>query len=546
MFFSKKAQGTIEYLIIIAVIVVIGLVVVGLTMELFDNQQIGQSLGQIKGQTGTSGITIMDSVAGLDSDGLIILKNTNPETLTINTIIIDDEEHDYDYSLPMGSQIGFKLENIASCDNETKNYTIIIEYTTNYGLEKTINLGTTTINCVETTTPKGNIIEKIIRYSLTPNCTEILDTYSGSGEPENPYEIENLYQLQCIKDKNLLAHYKLVNNIDASPTTEWNNGEGFEPIGDYTNNQFEGDFNGSEYNITGLYINRTTDFVGLFGSSKGKILNVGLIDINITGSAFVGGIIGFLSSFGTISNSFTTGSVIGTSYNIGGLTGRADWLVSNSYSTANVTGSSSVGGVVGSQVQGTISNSFATGNITGGGSSGGLVGSTSGTISNSFATGNINGSSAIGGLTGYLTFTGKIYDSYSIGNTTRTSGASSLIGGFVGYNDKGKIFNSYSTGAVYQSPGILWADLNKGFAGSVNTDGGYEMSGNFWDTETSEQTTTSGNATGKTTLEMKTITTFTNTGWDITKIEEWNDNNWLIGTMPNYSAGETYPILGWE
>lgn len=60
---------------------------------------------------------------------------------------------------------------------------------------------------------------------------------------------------------------------------------GFLPIGNSNKNNFQGVFNGNNYSILELYINRpNTDRVGLFGQIySAKISNVGLSDIDITG-----------------------------------------------------------------------------------------------------------------------------------------------------------------------------------------------------------------------------------------------------------------------
>ena len=95
------------------------------------------------------------------------------------------------------------------------------------------------------------------------------------------------------------------------------------------------------------------------------------------------------------------------------------------------------------------------------------------------------------------------------------------------------MINCYSTGAVTYDDTSDPTD--KGFAGYISTGAGYEMTDNFWDTETSEQTTTSGVATGKTTTEMKTRSTFTGVSWNF-------DNIWAISSA--YNSG--YPNLDGE
>lgn len=53
---------------------------------------------------------------------------------------------------------------------------------------------------------------------------------TGSGTLADPYIIENVTDLQAMKD-NLTAYYELGQNIDASATSGWNANAGFEPIG---------------------------------------------------------------------------------------------------------------------------------------------------------------------------------------------------------------------------------------------------------------------------------------------------------------------------
>jgi hypothetical protein len=180
---------------------------------------------------------------------------------------------------------------------------------------------------------------------------------SGSGTPEDPYVITNVKQLWEIR-YNLKAYYVLGNDIDASETRYWKDGEGFEPIGDY-NNRFTGSFDGRGYKIYNLYINTTRNYVGLFGyvGKEGIIKNVGLENVKISSTGdVVGGLIG--DNEGTVSNSYSTGSVKGVNY-VGGLIGYNYYgTVSNCYSTGSVNGYSFVGGLIGYNAGGTVSNSF--------------------------------------------------------------------------------------------------------------------------------------------------------------------------------------------
>ncbi len=53
-----------------------------------------------------------------------------------------------------------------------------------------------------------------------PDCSEV--SYEGGGTSDDPYQIQNVDQLQCIEDHDLEAHYELVDDIDAHGTQYWN------------------------------------------------------------------------------------------------------------------------------------------------------------------------------------------------------------------------------------------------------------------------------------------------------------------------------------
>ena len=69
------------------------------------------------------------------------------------------------------------------------------------------------------------------------------------------------------------------------------------------------------------------------------------------------------------------------------------------------------------------------------------------------------------------------------------------------------------------------------------------VSTSFWDTQTSGQTTLDG-GTGKTTAQMKSITTFSDAGWNVIAVDNAGTRN------PAYTWNivdtQTYPFLSWQ
>ncbi len=265
--------------------------------------------------------------------------------------------------------------------------------------------------------------------------------------------IQTLNQLQGMSG-NLSSKYVLGADIDATVTSGWNNGQGFNPIGN-SSNRFTGKFDGLNHTISNLTINRPNqNYVGLFGAtSNATIQNIGLIQADIKGYWGVGALIGEANSANT-SNAFSTGQVNGYQ-NVGGLVGvnLNQSNILSSYSNAQVTATDNfAGGLSGAnQFDSRIESSYATGAVEAQGSNaGGLSGNNAdnSVIKNSYATGAVSGIHAVGGLLGNNA-SSTVENSYATGQVTRTSGSAITFGGLVGRlggTIKDSYWNSATTG----------------------------------------------------------------------------------------------------
>ena len=304
-------------------------------------------------------------------------------------------------------------------------------------------------------------------------------------------EIHDWYDLDHIR-YHLDGHHILMNDLDsatpgyeqwASPTA--NEGKGWHPI-----LSFDGTFDGRGHEIRDLFVNRPNAIeydVGLFGTVEngGVIQNTGVVNASVTGYDYAGTLVG--ANGGTVRNCYATGIV---------------------------SGSVAVGGLVGDNAHGSnVADCYSMANVSGLWCVGGLIGHNGGTVSNSYATGTVTGSSL------------ERLD----------------LGGFAGTNYQGQVINCYSTGSVHYEGATDPTD--KGFVGSVDTRGSYQMTGNFWDTDTSNQASTAGNATGKTTVAMHDIGTFLGAAWKIVAVALNETNPAYIWNIVNHV---TYPFLSWQ
>ncbi|MCL2069493.1 MAG: hypothetical protein FWH19_00725 [Treponema sp.] len=239
---------------------------------------------------------------------------------------------------------------------------------------------------------------------------------------------------------------------------------------------FTGTFDGKDFTISGLSITSPGNDQGLFGVVSGAtIQNLGLtgIDINVTSSDNIGGLVGRIQTVTTaattITNCYvTTGSITAnSSSSIGGIVGMiiggSGGVVEYCYTNVTITGSQSLGGIVGN-IQGGPANvryCYSEGSVTGNTMVGGIVGQKLGTVSNCYATGDIQGNGSIGGVVGFNSSVTVEY-CYSTGNITSTSTAATNIGGVVGANSSSaSVVNCVALNQIISAPDTTASSIGR-------------------------------------------------------------------------------------
>lgn len=353
-----------------------------------------------------------------------------------------------------------------------------------------------------------NKLENIIYYSFIIfivffSLINLVNAFSGNGDGSeiNPYLITNCSLLQEI-NLNLTAYYSVINNINCSETINWNSNEGFNPIGNIAVDNylgcFKGNFQGNNYKIYDLFINRnqhTNDCVGLFGcvSDNGIINNVGIIKANITqntGGVGTGVLVGRFSG-GLVNNSYSNGYIY--SYN-GGMIGNmyAGSILSNSYSDLNIYSINGEAGGLVSQLNqdAIILNSYSKSHIYGINNYdnwyGGLIGAMTGEIYNSYSLSLIFNSNHGGGLFGYIENSSGTNYGFNMYNTYFDKEFTNLNGSSYYYwddNDEiinwgseyGKITNQMKNISTYENWDFIntWElcdEINEGYPSLIGVD----------------------------------------------------------------------------
>lgn len=290
----------------------------------------------------------------------------------------------------------------------------------------------------------------------------------GSGTVSDPYKVATKEQLDSVrKYASNGLWFVLTEDITFEKSdfseggTFYNNGQGWIPIGS-KDSPFTGGFDGNKHSITGLYSNiiGTGDlYVGLFGYCEGAILDLNIVDADITGtitgsenSVWVGGVCGYLAS-GSIEGCSASGAI--SAYETcaesqdkskayaGGIAGQSNTgsfvlCVNSAHVTAQAASrdSSSGGGSYGT---------FA--------DAGGIVAKTAGAISKCYNIGRIDGQAtgihAQANAAGITTNSSKnISMCYNTGTIRALGNPNNGAAGIVGFYSTGTISNCYNTGYI--------------------------------------------------------------------------------------------------
>jgi len=528
---NSIAQGTIEYLVIVGVIVVLSLVVVGLVSNSFDSfSNISSVSSRVAQSSGL--ISISEAVVDSDGNGLVSLGNSSGGLLIITKLSVEGVDVNYeDVSLSQGESKTFSLSGLGSgcsCvgfEGQTKTCEVIVYAQSEYGLEKQFTTNVS-VDCVPdaVATNQNAVVEPLPGGDVVAPLVLLLSPVDGNvwGSSSTIVFDFNVWDESDVNVCSLLVDGVDVNSVvpvvglnsvsyglgdanylwDVNCVDEWGN-----------SGNASSDFDLSVDFVVDYEITNCLQLQDMNLDLDGAYVLMNDVncydDTHEAGGALYNSGAGFLS-IGNGGNNFQ-GNFDGNGHKIIGL------FMNTSAGEAGLFGRTS-----------SSSNIKNVGlvdvNIIGPSRAGALVGfNDSNSIIGCFATGNLHGSYIPGGLIGYSD-TGLIANSYADVNITLEPGAG-YIGGFIGSMWHCTLTNVYSKGYVqagYSAGGLLgeW-------------DSHSIVSSSYWDLNTSGQSTSAGgeNVFGKTTVQMNQQSTFI--GWDFTNI-------WSI------CEGSSYPWLKWE
>ncbi|MGI6589534.1 MAG: hypothetical protein ACOX1V_02615 [Candidatus Iainarchaeum sp.] len=523
---NSIAQGTIEYLVIIAVVVVLSLIVVALSINVSSShsQQIVSSSEKLGGVV-SGGISIVEAVGNLEGDSLIMLSNNSGDGITLKKITIEGYENNYDNYIGAVDSVPVSLSGLNnSCPclagQKSVRCEFVFEYETKSGLvqieRRTINVECTGSNSKPSSRDPDRVIEPIIvieednvnpvvtlsspannsvvknkSVSFTFNVEEnrsidycVLNVGNDSNTYTGIVKGENTINYTFANDELLDWNISCIDssgNIGVSPTQFLNVDFNLYQIKTCVELQ---DMNKA---LDGNYVLLNSFDCSTDTSSGGKLYNEGLgfEPIGTDSNPFLGTLDG---------NNFTiSGLNINRSTNNVGLFGVVETgvglVISNlNLLGVNISGGNYVGGLVGKYgsagVGGNIFNIKVDGSVNGTNYVGGVFGDLRGNLNFSGVAARIKSDditvnatgSYVGGLAGNV-YNFEVIRSSSLGNVIGSSYVGGLVGSVAGSGSTSIISNSYSrvnvTGSTNQAIGGLVGSLGSNYSGSTSLTNSY-------------------------------------------------------------------------
>ena len=297
---------------------------------------------------------------------------------------------------------------------------------------------------------------------------------AGNGSADNPYKISTAAELAWFRDQvnsgNNRISATLTEDIDlaefchAKDGTKYTEEVSWTPIGN-SDNMYQGTFDGNGKTISNLYINATSENIGItcyagsFGyadvGSNIKNITFDNAKVKSTGDdCYTGILVGIAGSCIENIKTLVNCSVEGKN-NVGGIAGAVDSNIGNCENHAMVNGANFVGGIVGYYYSSdkSITSCANYGVVTGTGNQvGGMAGHFgSGTILNCANYGDITGTFYVGNLIGCADEC-NLDNVLGTGNVTATSNkgqagllvgnienSSSTASGILAYNSSAKL-----------------------------------------------------------------------------------------------------------
>jgi len=189
--FSFRAQGTIEYLVIIGIVIVLSLIVVGIILGGNFNSVDDTAARQSKIFWLSQSVGVSDALIDSTGDGQLVIKSTSVDLVELISVEIGGVTKSLSNKiLGLGQSESYWFGELPSCDSSRKAFDVVIHYRTN-GLDKTVTGQPLVVDCGEV----ASLVEAVsVSLSSPVNSSESLVTdinfvFNVSGSDVNYCEL---------------------------------------------------------------------------------------------------------------------------------------------------------------------------------------------------------------------------------------------------------------------------------------------------------------------------------------------------------------------
>jgi len=133
----KKAQGTIEYLILLSAVLIIAIMMLVITNDFFDSTtttNATQTRMWWSGQT----LAITNSTSNSSGSLFLVIENQSGDSITMVSAIVDGATTASTQELKDEESYVLNISNATACSDKQQKYSIKLNYLSRYSLPQTV------------------------------------------------------------------------------------------------------------------------------------------------------------------------------------------------------------------------------------------------------------------------------------------------------------------------------------------------------------------------------------------------------------------------
>lgn len=213
-FLNIRAQGTIEYLVVVSVVVVISLVIVGVVSGFFSGVSDSERISSLASWSSKE-VSLVEGIVDFNGNWVLVVRNNSTDNIFLNSVVVEDVVFDLNsFFLGSFSQRAFLFKNdfsIDGCVNDFKPIDISLSFSSRYGFERVVSdRYKFYLDCVE----EVSLSESYVVFENINNFNYFLNEFSDAGL------VLSLQNLNGVSDSGVVRVRRTSDNAESDFTAE--------------------------------------------------------------------------------------------------------------------------------------------------------------------------------------------------------------------------------------------------------------------------------------------------------------------------------------